>query len=551
MYSSPDGTNFVINTCEWPNGPHILFATAKGQDNIATSGAYGVNTAYGASAYVPVTFDNFISRVAFSQQFFEPSLGQTQEVTAAFAANAAWTLQIMNEDSNVVRTVTGSGPTLKFDWDGTGNGGTNLSNGIYYYNISAQSNGPLPSVSFSNPDGSDSLPPGFASASLANSDATELFAMPADGSGAAVPLVLYPPGFDTNKLTIFEASWSEIMRPSASRLRASSMDSSGTMFSASTGGTADGMGGASSDAAGSTGSGSESTTAPTRPPTVPIRGPNGMYGVAYYDFATQKSHQVPFNGLPGYPRPQLQEIQGSTGSFTFTNISLASGCADRFAARMQRGGWKEGFKKSGASVSLNDLRSTGLGGNDIFAGVTIGLFESHGFYGTKPDYNQPYANGAFETYVVSDNPTDANAPWFRLSEFGFGGSLRYMAILACNMLTDANNNYSSMKDAGVLPIPSNLHLLCGCSSLAILTEDIGELWADNMCSSGGLFGSRQTVKAAWFNAGSDSYRHLGTEFFLFPVTFRVAGWSSAMNDTIKNVSDSTSGNITKLDQQVH
>ncbi len=29
MPDSEDGTNFVINTSEWANGPHILFATAK------------------------------------------------------------------------------------------------------------------------------------------------------------------------------------------------------------------------------------------------------------------------------------------------------------------------------------------------------------------------------------------------------------------------------------------------------------------------------------------------------------------------------------------
>jgi len=131
-----------------------------------------------------------------------------------------------------------------------------------------------------------------------------------------------------------------------------------------------------------------------------------------------------------------------------------------------------------------------------------------------------------------------------------------MAILACNMLTDANNNYDSMNSAGVLPIPSNLHLLCGCSSLAILTEEIGEFWADNMCGKpGGLFGigsqAPEKVADAWFGAGSQSYTHLGSQFPNFPVYYRVSGWSSAMSDTIKNATNSTSGSITKRDVQVH
>ncbi len=31
QWRSDDGTNFLINTCEWPNGSHTIFATAKSQ----------------------------------------------------------------------------------------------------------------------------------------------------------------------------------------------------------------------------------------------------------------------------------------------------------------------------------------------------------------------------------------------------------------------------------------------------------------------------------------------------------------------------------------
>jgi hypothetical protein len=34
------------------------------------------------------------------------------------------------------------------------------------------------------------------------------------------------------------------------------------------------------------------------------------------------------------------------------------------------------------------------------------------------------------------------------------------------------------------------------------------------------------------------------------IYFRVAGWSSAMNDTLANANDPTSGNITKQDAPV-
>jgi hypothetical protein len=112
-----------------------------------------------------------------------------------------------------------------------------------------------------------------------------------------------------------------------------------------------------------------------------------------------------------------------------------------------------------------------------------------------------------------------------------------------------------MNNAGVLPIPSSLHLLCGCSSLAVLTEDLGERWANSMCGTKGFIGiNRQaplSVQDSWFRAGSQSYAHLGPEFSGMQIYFRVAGWSSAMNDTLANANDPTSGNITYFDTLVH
>ena len=48
---------------------------------------------------------------------------------------------MLDESSNAVRTVTGSGTALSFDWDGTGDGGTNIPDGVYMYLISVQTNG--------------------------------------------------------------------------------------------------------------------------------------------------------------------------------------------------------------------------------------------------------------------------------------------------------------------------------------------------------------------------------------------------------------------------
>jgi hypothetical protein len=137
-------------------------------------------------------------------------LGQTQQVSALFAANVNWTLQMIDEETNAVRTVTGTGTTLSFKWDGTGDGGTNIADGVYYYVIAAQTNGQP------GPDVAEGL---AGSSPLSFGDnSTQLYAAPADGSGHAVPLCFYPPTLDTNGLIIFEFSGPGAFRASGSPL---------------------------------------------------------------------------------------------------------------------------------------------------------------------------------------------------------------------------------------------------------------------------------------------------------------------------------------------
>lgn len=141
MLESDDGTNYIINTCEWANGPHVLFAVAKGASGLGGfRGAPSIGHGRAASPYIPVVFSNYISEYYFSEPFFEPSLGQTQNVTAKFDAFSDWTLQIFDEYSNAVRTATGSGGAMSFAWDGTDDNGFGLADGVYYYTLSATEN---------------------------------------------------------------------------------------------------------------------------------------------------------------------------------------------------------------------------------------------------------------------------------------------------------------------------------------------------------------------------------------------------------------------------
>jgi Family of unknown function (DUF6345)/Bacterial Ig domain/FlgD Ig-like domain len=135
---SGEQTNLIINTGEWANGPHTLFAVAEDATGIETTpstNALGAQIA--ASPYVTAVFSNYVSRFWFSEDFFEPELGETQHISAVFPTNSNWTLTILDSSSNAVRTVTGTGTTMNFAWDGTGDGNSPLPNGLYDFAVSA------------------------------------------------------------------------------------------------------------------------------------------------------------------------------------------------------------------------------------------------------------------------------------------------------------------------------------------------------------------------------------------------------------------------------
>jgi hypothetical protein len=119
---------YSINTCEWLNRTHILFATTEAASQYSSQMNGGaVLTGHTVSPFVSILFSNLIEEISFSQPSFDPSSGQTQQVSAVFANNSDWTLNIEDVYSNVVQTASGSGTSMLYNWDGTSNG-TNLPN---------------------------------------------------------------------------------------------------------------------------------------------------------------------------------------------------------------------------------------------------------------------------------------------------------------------------------------------------------------------------------------------------------------------------------------
>jgi Bacterial Ig domain len=504
-----EADTYSINTCEWGNGAHTLFATAKCASGFGDAlNAPTVLFGHAVSPFVPATFANLVTRISFSQPFFDPAMGQTQQVSAVFAANADWTLNIVDASSNVVLTTTGSGTSMQYGWDGNGNGETNLPAGIYYYLISAETNGlaPLALVGGGSPFS-------LSSASLSK----ELYAIPTNGEGGVAPLAIYPQGFDTNTLTIFKATQAEV-----DSLYSDDTESDVTTDS-----------GVSPDDASSPSS-QNSPASPQRPSNRPVRGIVGKFGVAYQEYTPTLALSTPLNGfpvLPGQPGQHVQ-LQGSSGtSCTFPTLESVS--VENFITQIQRGAWQPGFIKANSQLLASDL----IGSGTPFNQVSLGLLTLHGAYGTSIDYN---ANHAEQVYFPIDGRPNTSSSWVSASQMNFGGAgtngLKWMALLACNSLRQAN--WNSMQSAGVTPFNGNLHLLLGADSIC----DNGNLvlWAKFML---GLdLNTPRPIMQAWYDSGASCVHP--------PVTFAVVGFDDCEADMLIGTNSTTPGGDIFYDSKV-
>jgi len=505
---------YSINTCEWGNETHTLFATAENESGYGdVIGSGPVSSGHGVSPFVPVLFSNLVTRISFSQPSFDPSSGQTQQVSAVFANNSDWTLNIVDVYSNVVQTASGSGTSMFYNWDGTSNG-TNLPNGIYYYYINAETNGESSDAMLSG--GSSSL----ARSSAVRSESPELWAVAPDSENV-VPFAIYPPGFDTNSLTVFRATPSEVESLTASSSRSESsvaMDSGGSF-------SPDASGGGSS--AGSQGS----PATPLRPPSNPMRGFAGTFGVAYDTYTANGTNPVHcailVDGLGAGGHISMQGNSASTQQ-PFGPLPQYKREVNNFISQMQHWGWNNSFLKVDDQLNINDLRGSGT----PFNNANIGVLFTHGCYGTTLDYT---ANGCKQMYFPITS--GGGAQYLRLSEMNLGGSgtngLKWMALNSCRSLYQAN--WNSMKNAGIKPYNGNLHLLMGENTDGYTSSSFGWYWAKYINFGTGTNAasfSPLAIRTAWYQAAYDAYHNVpfagGTT-----INYAVAGDNACHDDTLQ------------------
>jgi hypothetical protein len=285
---------------------------------------------------------------------------------------------------------------------------------------------------------------------------------------------------------------------------------------------------------------SQTAVAPKRPPTNPVKGAFGTFGVVAFEYATPQTNQVPRD-----PFGPIQ-IEGSTAPVTFGRIPDGGGLAKKFGDVIKKADYKQAFNKSGKDVRTIELRRSnlGIGGSNLFNQVNLGMLVAHGSYGTSLDFSASTGGGSLQTYLGVDGTNNAADPWIRLSDFWFDGNLRWMGIMACNTLRDAN--YNSMLNKNALPISDNFHLLCGASTIIHFSEYLGEAWAKGLKA-------KQPVGTAWFNAGTETYKRAKAGSITNTVIYRVSGWTSCFADRVVAWNDPDPGidTIDERTQQVY
>jgi hypothetical protein len=494
-------SSYTINTTEWPNGPHEVFVVAETASGATTTGTL-IEEAGGAgtSAVIPVTFDNWISKWNFSLPGFDPSLNETQRITAEFAGYSCWTLQIVDEFQTIVRTATGSGISMVFDWDGKDDNGFDTMNGTFNFILSAEQCTPL----------LGEMSTSQAASSQRLEETPQLLAW--SGLGPVVPLAIYPPGYNTNGFTIFEGLMSDFLpRPSMefSLLRlAESLDGDPIIMQAQS---------------------PQTTQRPRRPAPKPIKGSPGRFGVAW-----QGHHPDPGpNGIPGFNRPA-----NLTGTIQldpnyvlpYGPIKRAKAIATGFENTLVKYKWKKAFNYGDDQLTAALLRKPSKGGSNVFNYCNLGLLIGHGIRGSSQDFRAT-STPSLQTYMPIYKSGVNAYDWVRMSEFDFGGGpggLRWMGIYACNMLSQLNAQ--DMYNKGVLPINPNLHILLAEETSIFMYPTFGQKWASYM--NGGEGGGNRTVIDGWILASQVIHAVPGVVPSGHTVTMTCAYWPDCRNDTL-------------------
>ncbi len=528
VYTTGDqNSTAFINSCEWPNCPHEIYAVATMVDTGETlpssaneTDTNAANIAIGVSSSQYVTFSNYISQFFVAVPFFDPTAGQTQEIVATFPENTCWCLTVLDYQDTQVRQFTNQSLSLYVAWDGNDASGNPLPFGFYDYYIEARpaqfgcpsGEGPFMSSSMSASSVSVASQSGVPSAATAKAGvfcrAAMQFSRGASGiyehikipslNPAPPPVEMTPAAIPERVITYSiaaDGTTNEFINGVPAFLYPPDPPpvlkhpSSTVAFASTNGGS---INGADSPQPLDFGDGVYTTRTPTRVPGSLFMGHAGTVGVGYQGHHPKSPNfALPNGGVisPTYP---------PYGHLTSSSIIAAS-----FVSVMGASAWRTAFNLGDDnfnSTNLIPILGPGSGTSSYATKCNFGMYVGHMTATARTDSDY----GCTHSWIPIYNSSQPGAyQWIALPDCDFGppngaSPLLWMALFGCNSLR--YQDWNDMWTKFLLPMPPNIRLLLGSEEGVFLHPIFGWRFAADMNGLTTPDNSPMTIAASWYDA---------------------------------------------------
>jgi hypothetical protein len=534
FYSSGN-QNFTvfINSCEWPNGPHEIYAVAtvvnEGETLPDNDGQTATNAAIFAVGVSPskfITFSNYISQFFVATPFFDPTVGETQQILATFPENTCWRLTVLDYQDNPVRQFTNQSPNLYVSWNGNDGSGNPLPFGFYDYYIEARpaqfgcpsGEGPFSMAVMSRASalsvaGAGSGVPSEATAKAGVfSRAAMQFtrrtpatpetvttpdlnpaAVPVAAVEAAVPRVLtYKVAADgtTNEYINGVPAFLYPPETPVQRTRPARL---GSDASASSGAFAAAPDGANGPQPADFPDGVYTTRTPNRIPGNMFMGKAGSMGIAYQgDHPTSPSFAIPAGGIVSLSHPP------------YGPLTSASKIVNNFINVMGASAWKTAFNLGDDNLNSSNLApilGPNTGTSDFARKCNFGLYVGHmtATSGLDPNFQCQHSwIPIYDSYYPVPAYQWVPMPGIDLGPPNGASPLFWMAFYGCDSMRSLD--WNDMWTKFLLPFPPNIRLLLGAEDGVFIHPIFGWQFAADM---NGLTTSNNvpmTIVESWYDA---------------------------------------------------
>lgn len=522
-----DSFQFSINTCEWINGDHVIHATVELATSGETTGGAGDDTSgnldVGCSAPITLHFDNLIQDFTIVNPFFDPfdpSFPEEQIVYANLVLNCDWSVEIVDENENTVKMITGTGTEIYGEWDGSDGFNNFYPPGYYDYILTAAviGGGQSSEGEDTNSPPSDPPPAPGSLQSTESGSAIEgaksfvekpikngYFSIPLPIDSAASSALAHRakrvPWFVARKAALKAneaARGSQLMEPELPPLPPGMIAqlSANPSFQ-------------------KTPAVAKSSIEPTTLSSENLDAFQPAVAGSQTNQTTRDPHREPgrtqmsFVGVTG---------AGSQGhhpktAWAYGPLQNATAVAKGFIDKMAQGAkstkfpsWRNNFHLIDDALTKTNLVGAGKtpqGINSLNSkfnsGCNIGILAGH-----TVEYNPPgWPSGTFgslASYPLYNSSQNTNGyTWVPDAEMRFGSQfLKWMGYYGCNALTQTRWA-GGVKERGFWPMSASLNVYLATGSTIYIYPTMGRLWAQGL--QGELNGTPMTVINAWVEAG--------------------------------------------------